>query len=126
MFVAMGVSKPVCDQCSVGLKEFPCPVVHFLFDYALEVHNPDGVTDKARSFAMKGGLAMCPECFDATVDELNQKGEEIVTDYKCGCHTQKVGTHFFIKPCSPSCIVFKTVIERSEQRGNEIEFRRNQ
>ncbi len=126
MFAAMGIIDPMCDQCSTKLRRFPVPVVHFPSgDFAISLIKPDGGLDRERSFKMEGGLAMCPKCFDATMDELDERGEEVVTDYQCGCRTQKVGKHFFIKPCSMTCIVYKTVIEKSKQRGNEIEFRRD-
>jgi hypothetical protein len=122
-FSSMGISDPVCDGCSVILKEFPVPVVHHLFDYAIVQF--DSLGRRTGGYAMRGGLAMCPKCFSVVMDELEKKGEEIITEYKCGCKTQKIGQTFFIKPCFPDCEICKMVLEESKVRGNKIEFRRD-
>lgn len=123
-FDAIGVFNPVCDQCDVILTEFPVPVVHHLFDYAIAQF--DSLGRRTGGFVMRGGLAMCPKCFDTTIAELEKKGEEIITNYDCGCMTQKVGQTFYISPClNPACEVYKYVLEQSKARGNKIEFRRD-
>jgi len=62
--------NPVCDLCRRPITEFPCPVIIAPFDYILIAGR--------RSHIMKGGMAHCETCFPKVIQELRERGEEVI------------------------------------------------
>ena len=48
--------------------------------------------------------------------------KELETHYPCGCYSYREDDKFYIKPCSPDCIVYQSVIRISKELGHPIKF----
>jgi len=71
------MQPPVCDLCATPLIKFPCPVIIAPFDYIL-VCWTNARFDPRRSYVMKGGMAHCETCFPKVIQELKERGAEVI------------------------------------------------
>jgi len=73
------VANPVCDLCSKQLTDFPAIVVHQPFDYILMRFKDERLVG---GYVMRGGLAICSQCFLASLKEYLERGDKIIIDLK--------------------------------------------